>query len=201
MFWNRAEKLFNYLFFMSLFKCLINFREQIKAFDENLDSLSSRNLPYVIWLALTTIAITGSCLYGASLSLVLPAWKPTGGALWILLSAGLGWFVFGPTLIFVSKKSIFTCAHACMVTMAYGEGVLSLAALVNLIIAFNLPVSFDIGILNFLMVVVSNIVMALVLTLQMQAISVAWYKSLLSWMLALNGSGAIFFWIFQKILQ
>lgn len=185
----------------SLFKSLVYFREQIKAFDKNSNSISLRSLPYSTWVALTIIAIVGSCVYGASLSLVLPTWKPTGGALWILLSAGFGWFIFGPTLIFVSKKSIFTCAHACMVTMAYGEGVLSLAALVNFFISFSLPISIDIGVLNFLMVVVSNIVMATVLTLQMQAISVAWYKSLLSWMLALNGSGAIFFWVFQKILK
>ncbi len=184
---------------ITLFKCLIYFREQIKAFEAS--PITWQSVPYGIWAALTAIAVIGSCIYGASLSLVLPSWQLTSGALWILLSAGFGWFIFGPTLIFVTKKNIFTCAHACMVTMAYGEGVLTLTALVNLILAFNLPVSFDVGVFNFSMVVVSNIVMVLVLSLQMQAIGVVWWKTLLVWMLALNGSGAIFFWIFQQVLK
>lgn len=181
----------------SLTKSLIYFREQIKAFDETVSSVTLSSLPYMLWGSLTAIAIVGSCIYGASLSLVLPTWKPTDGALWVLLSAGLAWFIFGPTLILVTKKNVFTCAHACMVTMAYGEGVLAVAAFANLIIAFNLPVSFNVSLFNFFMVFISNIVMALVLTLQMQAISVAWWKTLLTWVLALNGSGAVFFWLFR----
>lgn len=184
---------------ITLFKSLIHFREQLKVLEAS--SINWQTVPYPTWAALTAIAIVGSCLYGASLSLVLPDWQPTGGALWILLSSGLGWFIFGPTLIFVTKKNILICAHACMVTMAYGEGVLTLTALANLILSFNLPVSFNVGVFNFAMVVVSNIVMMLVLTLQMQAIGIAWWKTFLVWMLALNGSGAIFFLLFQQVLK
>lgn len=183
----------------SLIKCLTLPRKQLQDFERS--SLSLKELPYTTWMALTIIAIVGSCIYGASLSLVLPDWQPTGGALWILLSAGLGWFVFGPSLIYITKKNIFICAQACMITMAYGEGVLTIAALVNLFLYFNLPVSLDLASLNFIMVVISNIVMATVLTLQMQAIQVAWWKSLLTWMLALNGSGAVFFYLLKQILK
>lgn len=183
----------------SLISCLSSPRKQLRAFE--LSCLSLKELPYNTWIALTVIAVVGSCLYGASLSLVLPDWQPTGGALWILLSAGLGWFIFGPSLIYITKKNIFICAQACMITMAYGEGVLTIAALVNLFLYFNLPVSLDLAMLNFTMVVVSNIVMATVLTLQMQAIQVAWWKSLLTWMLALNGSGVVFFYLLRQILK
>jgi len=81
-------------------------------------------LPYATWGALTGIAVAGSAVYGASLSLVLPRWRPTGGALWLALSAGAGWCVFGPALVVVTRRDPFVLAHACLVTMAYGEGVL-----------------------------------------------------------------------------
>lgn len=63
-------------------------------------------LPYTTWAGLTGIAIGGSALYGASLSLVLPRWRPSAGALWLALSAGLGWFVFGPALVLVTRRNI-----------------------------------------------------------------------------------------------
>lgn len=90
-------------------------------------------LPLPTWAGLVSIAVGGSAIYGASLSLRFPGWRPAKGALWLALSAGLGWCVFGPSLLLVTRRNAFACAHACLVTMAYGEAVLLSAAAANLL--------------------------------------------------------------------
>jgi hypothetical protein len=72
-------------------------------------------LPGPAWAGLVGIAVGGSAVYGASLSLRFPRWRPDNGALWLALSAGLGWCVFGPTLVLVTRRNALTCAHACLV--------------------------------------------------------------------------------------
>lgn len=183
----------------SLWYCLKHPRRQLVAFDATRPALSK--LPYLIWLLLTGVAVIGSCIYGASLSLVLPQWRPTAGAAWLALSAGLGWCVFGPTLVVVTGRNPFTLAHACLVTMAYGEVVLVLGAVLNLLLRMtNLLTLIPPGPFNMAWVALSNFVMATVLTHQLNAIQVPPWKTLLIWMIGLNGSGAVFFWWFQRLL-
>jgi hypothetical protein len=177
-----------------LWFCLRHPRAQLRALDE------TRNLPYTTWAGLTFIAVAGSMIYGASLSLVFPQWRVAEGAMWLTLSAGLSWCVFGPALVLLTRRHIFTCAHACLVTMAYGEAVLVTGACVNGVIAFadgqGVALFF-----NIVCVALSNVVMATALALQLQAVRVPVWKTLLAWTVFLNGSGAVFFWIFQRTLR
>lgn len=184
----------------SLGRCLRHPREQLAAFDAARPTLA--NLPYLLWALLTGIAFIGSFIYGASLSLVLPQWRPTTGALWLALSAGLGWCLFGPVLVAVARRSAFTCAHACLITMAYGEMVLVAGAILNLLLYLaNFTVVISPGVFNLAWVALSNVVMATMLTVQLNAIGVPYWKTLATWMLVLNGTGALFFWVFQRLLQ
>jgi hypothetical protein len=139
-------------------------------------------------------------VFGASMSLVFPSLELGVGALLILLSAGLGWFVFGPLLLLVSKKPPLLCAHACMVTMAYGEAVLAIGALGNLILwAFGLALYLAIP-WNVLALLVGNITMGAVLASQLRVLGVPLRSTLLVWLIGLNGSGAFFFWFFSRVL-
>lgn len=83
------------------------------------------------WMALILIAVGGSCLYGGSLSLVLPAWRASRGAVWVAASAGLAWCALGPALVLATRRNPVTLAQACLVTMAHGEGVLAAGVLLN----------------------------------------------------------------------
>ncbi|HET6330445.1 MAG TPA: hypothetical protein VFF76_06605 [Holophagaceae bacterium] len=150
--------------------------------------------PVATWSALTAIAVIGSCFYGASLARVLP-WDPRGSALWLALSSGLGWCVLGPMLILATRQHPKVLAQACLVTMAYGEGVLALGAVANLILSLRHP-----GLVNAGVVAASNVVMALALASQLKSLGVALWKTLACWMLALNGSGALFFLLFRHLL-
>lgn len=150
--------------------------------------------PVTAWSALTAIAVIGSCIYGASLALVLP-WDPRGSALWLAISSGLGWCILGPVLILVMGQSPKALAHACLVTMAYGEGVLFIGALLNLFVRVTHP-----GLVNAVVIAISNVVMASALTSQLRVLGIPPWKTLACWMLALNGSGALFFFLFRRLL-
>ena len=145
------------------------------------------------WAGLTAIAVGGSCFYGASLARVLP-WHPGGAALWLALSSGLGWCVLGPVLIAVTRQDPRVLAQACLVTMAYGEGVLGTGGLINLLVRLPHP-----GLVNAGVVAASNVLMALALAGQLRAVGVPPLKTLLCWMLALNGSGAGFFFLLRHL--
>jgi hypothetical protein len=173
---------------------------QLRAFEQQRPT--PRTLPLATWGALTAIAVGGSAVYGASLARVLPGWRPREGALWLALSAGAGWCVFGPGLIRVTGKHPFVCAQACMVTMAYGEGVLVTGAVLNALLADRQQLPWlDRGRFNFGWIGFSNVVMAATLAGQMRAIGVPPWKTLATWMALLNGSGAAFFWVLARVLR
>jgi len=140
-------------------------------------------------------------LYGGSLSLVIKGWEIGASALLLTLSAGLAWCVFGPLLVLFTRKNAFTCAHACLVTMAYGEAILAIGALLNLIFASaHAGAWLDPVVFNICWVGLSNVVMAVALAVQLGSVRVEYGKTLLIWMLALNGSGVLFFLVFKEIL-
>src|SRR5688500_16731774 len=101
---------------LALWRSLTTSAAQIRLLDAAQPTLDQ--LPLRTWAGLTAIAISGSLIYGASLALVLPRWRPHETGLWLTASAGLSWCVFGPVLVRVSQRSPFTCAHACLVSMA-----------------------------------------------------------------------------------
>ncbi len=175
-------------------------RTQMRRFATEPPTLST--LPVSTWAGLVGIAVGGSAVYGASLSRRFPRWRPTSGALWLALSAGFGWCVFGPTLLLVTRRNALTCAHACLVTMAYGEAVLVSGALANLLHTCSPPGNqIDPLRFNLATVGLSNVVMATVLVLQLRELGVPARTTLLLWMVALNGSGALLFRLFQQVLQ
>lgn len=139
------------------------------------------------------IAVVGSFLYGASLSLVLE-WSAVGGALWLAISAGAGWCVFIPALIAITKLRGVSCVHASLVTMAYGEGILTLGALLNVALWWA-AAPIDAALLNYGTIALSNLVMAATLAAQLQAIGGRIWTVLLTFFLVLDGAGAVIFWV------
>jgi hypothetical protein len=149
-------------------------------------------IPVGRWSLLLAVAVGGSLLYGASLGLVLPGWQLGGAALWLTLSAGLAWCVFIPALWLITRLTIWRCLDACLITMAAGEVVLTSGALVNALLWWH-DLTPNGAVINALVVGVSNIAMAGMLTLQLRRSGVTVARTLALWMLALNGSGAVFF--------
>ena len=156
--------------------------------------------PWKWRLALIAVAVGGSCLYGASLSLVLPAWRTGAAALWLAVSAGAAWCVFIPVLWRATRQPLPECFDRCLVTMACGEVVLASGALVNLLL-WRAALFENAAPINAVLVAISNVAMAIILAAQMRAVGVAVWKTLAVWMLALNGSGALFFRLLYRLLH
>jgi hypothetical protein len=187
-------------FIPSLCRSLRHPCQQLQAFDE-LQS-SHLSIPYRLWASLAALALGGSLAYGASLSLLFRRWRPGRSALWLALSAGGGWCIFGPLLVLLSRLRAQTCAQACLTTMAYGEAVLVSGAGIN--VWMRLKGSFKEAALarwNVSLVGLSNLVMATALTQQLHALGVPAWKTLLSWMVVLNGSGILLFGLLRRLLQ
>jgi hypothetical protein len=86
--------------------------------------------------------------------------------------------------------------------MAYGEAVLVSGTAIN--VWLRLKGRFKEVLLarwNVALVGLSNLLMATVLTRQLRALGVPAWKTLLSWMVVLNGSGALLFGLFRRLLQ
>jgi len=173
---------------------------QLQAFDVMQPGRVS--IPYRLWASLAAIAVGGSLVYGASLSLHFRRWRPGRSALWLALSAGGGWCIFAPLLVLLSRRRAQICVQACLTTMAYGEAVLVAGAAIN--VGLRLKGSFKQAVLarwNFALVGLSNIVMATALSRQLRVLGVPAWKTLLLWMVALNGSGALLFGLLRRLLQ
>ncbi|MEK6234372.1 MAG: hypothetical protein N2C14_06650, partial [Planctomycetales bacterium] len=105
--------------------------------------------------------------------------------------------LLGPSLMLLTKRSLFLCAHACMVTMAHGEMVLLAGAALNVllfgVIGLSGESALSIGIgLNVAVVLISNIVMDASLALQLRATGVPIWRTLTAWIVVLDGSWAVF---------
>lgn len=149
-------------------------------------------LPWRRWSALVSFAVAGSLLYGASLAWVLPDWDASRAALWLAASAGLAWCVFIPALYAFTELRWRECCDASLVTMAFGEVVLISGALVNALLSRH-AITADAAQINGLIVLLSNVVMAGGIAALLRSRGVAIIRTLALWMVALNGSGALFF--------
>ena len=152
------------------------------------------------WIVLIAVAVGGSCLYGASLSLVLPHWRTGAAALWLAVSAGAAWCVFIPALWLSTRQPLLECFDRCLVTMACGEVVLASGALVNLLL-WRATLFENAAQINAAIVAISNVAMCIILAAQMRSGGVPVWKTLTVWMLALNGSGALFFRLLYRVLH
>lgn len=157
-------------------------------------------IPWARWTLLTFVAVAGSCVFGASLSLVLADWNVFAAAIWLALSAGLAWCVLVPVLCWIGDVRPVPCLDACLVTMAFGEIVLTAGALMNGVLWRSGAVAHA-ALLNALVVGISNVVMAAVLMRRLRLHGVPPARVLAAWMLALNGSGALFFAAFHHLLH
>jgi hypothetical protein len=177
----------------------LGLRVQITQVEEEVRE--GRRWPLRAAIGFGAIAVLGSLLYGASLALVLPKFDLVRGGLWIALSAGGAWIVFGPILHLVTGLHLKVLAYACLFTMAVGELVLTIGAALNLLAFLIWGPQFSGGIgLNVAVVGISNIVMAAVLTEQLRALGVPPTRSLATWMLVLNGVGAGLFFLLYRVL-
>ena len=122
--------------------------------------------------------------------------------MWLAASSGLAWSLFGPALIGITRRHPIVCAHACLVTMCYGELVLQCGALVNLAARLlGMPDWFAAVPFNMACVGCSNIIMAGALAEQLKAIGVPRRRTLAGWFLILNGSGALFAYALRSLLS
>ena len=153
-----------------------------------------------MWAVLVAIAVGGSCLYGASLSLALPGWQSGAAALWLAVSAGASWCAFIPALSWATRQPLLGCLDRCLFTMACGEVVLTSGALVNLLL-WHSAVTQNAAAINAGIVGISNVVMAAALAEQMRRAGVPVRTTLALWMLVLNGCGAAFFWLLYRPLH
>ncbi len=183
----------------SVWRCLLAPRASLRWLDTRDQSLAA--VPLGAWASLLGIALVGSLAFGASLCAVLPRLRPAGTAAWLTLSAGAGWCAFTPALALVTRRNPIVCAHACLVTTAYGETVLVTGAVVNLLLALTgarrrlSPVR-----LNVAWVGLSNLVMGTALVLQLRAVGVPPAKVLALWLAVLDGVGGACFWAVRGLL-
>ena len=161
-----------------LWRCLLHPRAQLYAFDGR--EALRREIEARTWAGFAAIAVAGTILYGASL--------PAVSALRLLGATGLSWCLFGPALVWITRRRISTCAHACLVTMAYGIGVLAVGAGINTLLRPG-------PLFNAAWVGLSNVVMAAALVRQLGALGVRWWRTLAAWAIVLDGTGLALFWI------
>lgn len=179
---------------VSLFRSLTAPRATLLALMPRLGGWAT--FPWGQWGALAAIAVGGSLVFGGSLSLVLTNLPLWGAAVWLTFAAGASWCVFGPMLMFVTRRSIPVCVHACLVTMAHGEFILLCGAVINAACwVAGWPDQTAIAsatMLNLGIVGVSNVAMAASLAGQLSVVGVAPWKTVALWVLVLNGCGAVF---------
>jgi len=156
--------------------------------------------PLKLWAALVAFAVAGSCLFGASLSLVLPAWDMVRTAGWFAISAGLAWCVFIPSLHFWFGVPWVRAVQVALVTMAGGEVILCSGALGNVLLAATHATAHA-GAINAVTVAISNVAMCLLLACQLRRDGVRVRQTVAAWMLILNGSGVLFFALLFRLLH
>ena len=95
--------------------------------------LSARRLG--LWCGLIAFAIGGSCVFGASLSWVLPELENGSRRGLARAVGGLAWMLFIPALALIARRPIAVCFEASLITMAAGEVMLLGGALANSVCA------------------------------------------------------------------
>lgn len=158
------------------------------------------NIPWVSWAWFMFAAVVGSLIYGASLQMATGAFdEPLFSALRLTVASGAGWIVLGPALIMFGKLHPLVAAHACLVAMTYGEGVLLLTALVNLsALLIDSPRAF--AVLNATAILCSNLLMVTVLACQLRVAEMPVWITVTLWCVVLNGIGAFVFLTFPHLV-
>ena len=160
----------------TLWRALRHPRMTLYAFDAR--EAVRRDVAWATWGWLAAIAVLGTLLYGSAL--------PRNSTLRLLASTTAAWCLFGPALVLLTRRSVLTCAHACLVTMVYGIGVLAVGAGIAHAVQPGIP--FHVG-----WVLLSNIVMGTAIVRQFATLDVAPWRTLLAWIVVLDGAGLSLF--------
>jgi predicted DCC family thiol-disulfide oxidoreductase YuxK len=183
---------------MTLFRALRHPLQQMVELNEH------PIIPYTVWLALVAIAVVNSFLFGGILGVVVGnARVGIFGGMWVTLSAGMSWALLIPALWKISGKPLLLILHASLVTMAYGEIVLLAGEIVSLLFhAFAGPeLRAPAQLIPWASaVLLSNVLMGTALVEQLRAINVRPLRTLLTFLVVLNGAGAVFFFCFGYLL-
>lgn len=164
-------------------------------------STTTNPYSYLLWIGYLILAIGGSALYGASLSLHFEHWSFDLGAYWVIISASCSWILlFGTTYLIGYKKiSLRWLIQISLETVVYGVTVLIAASLVNLIAkGLHFP-SLLMVTPNILLVLFSNILMADHYIREMKTQHFSPPLSLLLWLTLLDGFGIFFLYFFGKM--
>lgn len=145
-------------------------------------------------------AFAGSGIYGASLSLLLPGWECASAALWLIVSAGLAWAIFIPVLALLHRLPLLWCLDAALVAITGGEVILLSGAAGNLA-AWCACAGGNAATVNFSIVALSNVAMAVLLAGEMRRHGASTATTLAAWVLVLDGSGALFFALLHSLLH
>jgi hypothetical protein len=121
-------------------------------------------------------------------------------ALWLALSAGLAWCILIPALCWAARVRWVPCIDACLVTMAWGEAVLTFGAVGNALL-WKCGALGNAASINMAVVAISYVVMGTVLARRLGPHGVSTRRAWVLWMLALNGSGGTFFLLFYQWLH
>ena len=144
---------------------------------------------------LCAVAVAGSMIYGASIAYSVPGLDLWLAALWLTMSAGSAWPVFAALLVSLTRTRWTIAADACLVTMAWGELVLVAGSIGNWTgIPFE-PVAYNIAVVG-----LSNLVMCAVLALRLGRVGVPVAQTVFAWVVGLNGTGALSFFLFHRLL-
>jgi len=143
------------------------------------------------WITYACIAVFGSFFYGASLAATSDlAGSGSYAAIALAVSAGAGWIIFGLCCLVFLRPPLVPFIHACLVTMACGEAVLAVGALLNFAGLTNTVI------FNSIWVAISNVTMLGILTSQFSKIGIRAPITIALWMVVLNGIGLLVFAFF-----
>ena len=167
----------------TLWRCLRHPRAQLYAFDHR--ECVRHEIQCTTWIWFVVFAIVGTPIYALSIP------KGCAGIPFMVfyISTGISWCLFGSALVLITRRRISTCAHACLVTMTYGIGVLSVGAGINVLLRPG-------PLFNALWVALSNVIMAAALVRQLATVGVRGWRTLATWVVFLDGVGAVLFWMF-----
>lgn len=164
----------------TLWRALRHPRMSLYAFDAR--EAVRREIAQSTWGWLAAIAVAGTVLYGSAL--------PRNSTLRLLAATGLSWCLFGPALVLWTRRSPFTCAHACLVTMTYGIGVLAVGAGIAHLLGPG-------PLFHVAWITLSNVVMAVALVRQLAVLEVRPWRTLLAWTVVLDGAGVLLFGVLK----
>ena len=167
-----------------------------------LNELKGRdNNPWGLWVLYGAIAVAGTVLFGFSFGLIYDSDGSPWTWAWVLtVAAGCGWLLFIPAvLLLTTGKRRLLAFHSCLMTMVYGEAILEIGTIINLLGYWWGFMSPHTALLfNSTLVAISNLVMASAICAQLKTIEQPSGRVLALWIALLNAAGAITFVVLYR---